>query len=239
MTLLYNDPNQEFPTPPAGFSPEDIEHKKILKNWFAFTNTLEPELSKLTFFPKNILPYNQEVYLQAFIKEFRDHKKLDSLTPEILNSIAINVGNLFRFSSLIDKGIHKIYAQKIIDHPESILMLDKKALLDTYLQRNITENLFQFCKDENFPKDVMYFSNHMFLATSDNDYNEHYKSLFLKHSADSLRTPSIKINLKDKEKSNGELKLKLRGSNPNSHAWTVLAVLVNMLGFYLVYLILK
>lgn len=188
MTLFYNDPTQEFPTPPAGFSPEDIEHKKILNNWFAFTDSLEPEFSKLTFFPKNILPYDQEVYLQAFIKEFRDHKKSDSLTPEILNSIAINVGNLFRFSSLIDKGAHKIYAQQILDYPEGIKMFDKTSLLDTYLQQSLTENIFNFCEQEGFPKEIMYNSNFMFLSTSNEAYNNSWKSKFLKKS------PEIKIS---------------------------------------------
>lgn len=240
MTLFYinpNDPAQRFPNPPDVFGAEEEEHKKILNNWFAFTDTLEPEFSKLTFFPENILPHDRAVYLEVFKKEFRNHKKAGTCTPEILNAIAINVCNLYRFSSLIDIGIHKTYAQKVIDFPESILMFDKKSLLDTYLQRNLTQNIFQFCKDENFPKDVMYFSNQMFLVTSDSQYNEHYKSLFLNLSANTSSKSSEKINLKDKEKINSELKF--RGTDPNSSIWTALTILISILGFYLIYLVLK
>jgi hypothetical protein len=182
MTLFYidpNDPAQQFPNPPKGLSQDEIEHQKILDNWFAFTDTLEPEFSKLTFFPENILPHNREVYLEVFKKEFANHKKLDTLTPEILNSIAINVGNLFRFSKLIDKSIHKIYAQKIMDYPESVKMFDKKSLLDTYLQRSLTENIFHFCEQEGFPKEIMYVSNFLFLSTPDESYNTFYKNKFL------------------------------------------------------------
>ncbi len=187
MTLFYinpNDPAQQFPSLPRGLSPKDIEHQKILNNWFAFIDTLEPEFSKLTFFPENILPYDREVYIEVIKKEFRDHNKLDTLTPEILNSIAINVCNLFRFSSLIDKGIHKIYAQKILDYPEGIKMFDKTSLLDTYLQQSLTENIFNFCEQEGFPKEIMYNSNFMFLSTSNEAYNNSWKSKFLKKSPD-------------------------------------------------------
>jgi hypothetical protein len=184
MTLFYMSPNDDFPNPPKGLAPEDIAHKKILDNWFAFTETLEPEFSKLTFFPENILPHEKAVYLNVFIKEFKDSKKLGALTPEILNALAINICNLFRFSSLIDKGIHKIYAQKILDCPEGIEMFDKTSLLDTYLQQSLTENIFNFCEQEGFPKEIMYNSNFMFLSTSNEAYNNTYKSKFLKNPSD-------------------------------------------------------
>lgn len=188
MTLFYMSPGDDFPNPPKDSSPADIAHKKVLDNWFAFIDTLEPEFSKLTFFPENILPYDREVYLEVIKKEFRDHNKLDTLTPEILNSIAINVGNLFRFSSLIDKGIHKIYAQQILDYPEGIKMFDRTSLLDTYLQQSLTENIFNFCEQEDFPKEIMYNSNFMFLSTSNEAYNNSWKSKFLKKS------PEVKIS---------------------------------------------
>jgi hypothetical protein len=187
MTLFYidpNDPAQQFPNPPKGLSQDEIEHQKILDNWFAFTDTLEPQFSKLTFFPKNILPYDRDIYLEVIKEEFRNHKKLGTLTPEILNSIAINIGNLFRFSSLIDKGIHRIYAQLVMDYPEGIKMFDKTSLLDTYLQQSLTENIFNFCEQEGFPKEIMYNSNFMFLSTSNEAYNNSWKSKFLKKSPD-------------------------------------------------------
>lgn len=187
MTLFYinpNDPAQQFPNFPRVLSPKDIEHQKILNNWFAFTDTLEPEFSKLTFFPENILPYDRGIYLEVLKKEFAEHKKLGTLSSETLNSIAINIGNLFRFSSLIDKGIHKIYAQKILDNPEAIKMYDKTSLLDTYLQQSLTENIFNFCEQEGFPLEIMYNSNFMFLSTSNEAYNNFYKSKFLRNPPD-------------------------------------------------------
>ncbi len=200
MTLFYidpNDPAQQFPNPPKGLSQDEIEHQKILDNWFAFTDTLEPQFSKLTFFPKNILPYDRDIYLEVIKEEFRNHKKLGTLTPEILNSIAINIGNLFRFSSLIDKGIHRIYAQLVMDYPESIKQFNKNSLLDTYLQRSLTENIFDFCEQEDFPKEIMYLSNFLFLSTSDESYNTLYKNKFLSQESN-IKKSTFKNSLNEK-----------------------------------------
>ncbi len=225
MTLLYNDPKdtkQQFPTPYLVLSSEDSESQKILSNWFSFVDTLEPEFSKLTFFPENILPYDKADYLKVFTKEFKTHKKLGTLTPEILNSIAINVCNLYRFSKLVDKGIHKIYFQNVLDHPEQIAMFDKKSLLDTYLQQGLTENIFAFCESEGFPKNVMYHSNSLYLLTTNQEYNDLCKSKFLNKEPNFKKIPA-QHSYKDDD-SNGPDGTLNTFFEKNKLAWVVVVI---------------
>ncbi len=211
MTLFYMDPNKPSATPPLTLSKEDMEHKRLLDNWFAFTETLEPEISKVTFFPEEILPYEKKLYLDAFAREYKTHKSHGSLNNEILDSIAINVCNVNRFSNLIKQGIHKIYIQNVMDHPEQIAMYEKESLLDIYLQQSLFEDLYKFCESENFPKDVMYNSNLLFLRSQIQRYDDFYKEKMLgqinKSTPKNTQKASYKQNDTDKNDSAKDSKL--------------------------------
>ncbi len=230
MTLFYISPDDDFPNPPKGLAPEDIAHKKILDNWFALTDSLEPEFSKLTFFPENILPHERSTYLQAFAKEYENRLKSGELSESILNSLAINVANVYRFSPLVKEGIHYPYIQKVIDEPLSGLKLEKNPLIDTYLTQSLAEGIFKFCEEENFPKKVMCESNWMLFIGTKKNYQDYLKSIFSEESI--KKTVAVKP---ENYSSIPKAIKKRKGLGPNHPAWTVISILITLGGLYYIY----
>ncbi len=156
------------------------EYKEVLNNWHSFTASLEPEFSKLTFFPESILPLSKSLYLAAFRTEFLTHKASGTLNPQLIKSIAINVGNINRFSGLLEKTPHKLYAQKLMENPELIKDHDPYPLLDVYLQQSLAGGLLQFCEENEFPKNRIYSENLLFFSNmlKEGYTTSYFKSLF-------------------------------------------------------------
>lgn len=231
MTLFYMNPGDPFPTPPKGSGIEEIKHKKILDNWFAFTDSLEPDFSKLTFFPENILPHDKLTYLETFAFEYRKYKENDELTEPILNALAINVFNLYRFSPLIDKGVHNLYMQNFLDSPVEALKIDKNSLIDNDLIQGLVEGIYKFCTSEGFPKKLMYECNQIFLLGLDKKYSDQLKSLFINET--SLNKISQTQENKPVAHKN---QTRRKGIGENHPAWTVIKVLITIIGLYLIYI---
>jgi hypothetical protein len=222
MTLFYMSPDDDFPNPPKGSTPEEISHKKILDNWFAFTDSLEPEFSKLTFFPENILPHERSTYLQAFAKEYENRLKSGELSESILNSLAINVANVYRFSPLIYEGFHCLHTQKLLDNPSEAIKLDKSSSIDNDLIKGLVEGIHKFCESEGFPKKVMFESNAMFFIGFDKTNLDSLKSLFITEEKEKNRNPHQNISPR-------------RDRGPNHLVWTVISILIALGGLYYIY----
>jgi hypothetical protein len=222
MTLFYISPDDDFPNPPKDSSYEDIAHKKVLDNWFAFTDSLEPEFSKLTFFPENILPHEKLTYLETFIFEYKKYKKNDELTESILTALAINVFNLYRFSPLIYEGFHCLHTQKLLDNPSEAVKLNKSSSIDNDLIKGLVEDIHKFCESEGFPKKVMFKSNEMFFIGFDKTNLDSLKSLFINEEKEKNRNPHQNISPR-------------RDRGPNHLVWTVISILIALGGLYYIY----
>lgn len=231
MTLFYTNPSDPFPTPPKGSSSEEIKHKKILDNWFAFTDSLEPDFSKLTFFPENILPHDKLTYLETFAFEYKKYKENDELTEPILYALAINILNLHRFSPLIVEGVHYLHMQKFLDNPAEALKLNKKSLVDDDLIQGLVKDIYKFCETEGFSKKVMFESNSVFFLGLDKTHIEFFKSWFI------TELPVEKVTQTQEKKPITSKNITLRRDRgPNHPLWTVLGILISIAGYYYIYL---
>jgi len=231
MTLFYMSPNDDFPNPPKYSSPADIAHKKVLDNWFAFTDSLEPDFSKLTFFPENILPYDKLTYLETFAFEYKKYKENNELTEPILYALAINILNLHRFSPLIVEGVHYLHMQKFLDNPAEALKLNKKSLVDDDLIQGLVKDIYKFCETEGFSKKVMYESNSVFFLGLDKTHIEFFKSWFM------TELPVEKITqTQEKKPITHKNKTRRKGIGENHPFWIVLGILISIAGYYYIYL---
>lgn len=231
MTLFYMNPGDPFPTPPKGSGIEDIKHKKILDNWFAFTNSLEPDFSKLTFFPENILPHDKLTYLETFAFEYKKYKDNDELTESILYALAINILNLYRFSPLIVEGVHYLHMQKFLDNPAEALKLEKKSSTDDDLIQGLVKDIYKFCETEGFSKKVMFESNSVFFLGLDKTHINYFKSWF----TTKLPVENI-IQTQEQKPVVHKNQTRRKGIGENHPAWTVIGVLITIIGLYLIYI---
>lgn len=153
--------------------------------WMEFCESLRPDLDNICFYPDSVLPIKKNLVLEMLAGIYHDYKNdVDNLRQ--LQSIAVNVGYLGRFTNGID-GKYLTNVGSKLSQLQTIDAGDPKALLnmietskkdprkDEELLLGFASTLLTFCKLTGFNLNDMITWNGLIGAESAKAVKAYYE----------------------------------------------------------------
>lgn len=157
-----------------------VSEEVLFDDWLSFSEKMRPEIDAPIFFPEKLLPHPKKLLLKMFIDTYKSMSQ-NNVPSVYIDSIGINVCNLFKFVPIQDKHPTQLQRQLTIvstikDKSEHSLLEDlskvnnldpKLAELDKQLINSLTNNLLNFCEVTGYDKRKIYQLNFLCLQLKD------------------------------------------------------------------------
>lgn len=151
-----------------------IDTDKVLNDWLEFCEMPTLKIDEMTFFPEFILPHAKQDIFNVLAQTYQNIKNDASMELQI-DSIAVNVGRLSKFTALVHAP-YKTFLQKMLSYEElssdekqnsvADLLKDRSKFLeiDEGLTKHLLEGLLQFCRVTGYDQERMIRNNSIYLA---------------------------------------------------------------------------